>query len=314
MSLRGHLRSILPTVGFAVRLPAAPPARPWSTAMAEDHFGTVALTGRIRVPHDATALVVVVHGLGGSAESGYVRIAARAVDRLGLACLRLNLRGADGSGEDFYHAGLTADLRAAVADAALVAFSSIHILGYSLGGHLALRYACEQPDGRLASVAAVCAPLDLDAGATHLDRPAMALYRRYLLTRLARMYAPVAARRRLPVAGEEARRIRFIREWDERIVAPRHGFAGATDYYSRASAGPLLPGLAVPALLVVAGDDPMVPEAASEPWLQGASARLRVSRVAGAGHLGFPADTDLGENAPRGLLPQLLHWMTAQRP
>jgi predicted alpha/beta-fold hydrolase len=308
MSLRGHLRSIVPTLGYALRLPEAPSSRSWSTDLDDPRVGRIAITGRLSDGDGRGALLVVVHGLGGSAESGYVRLAAAAAVRAGLACLRLNLRGADGSGQDFYHAGLTADLRAAVDATSLAGFASVHVLGYSLGGHVALRFACERPDPRVVSVSAVCPPLDLDAGATNLDRPAMWPYRRYLLGRLADQYAAVAARRSPNLSGAQARSIRFIREWDERIVAPRHGFAGAADYYARASVGPLLPSLAVPALLVVADADPMVPVASLERSLRGAPVRATVRRVRGAGHLGFPAGTDLGEDAPRGLLPQVVHW------
>ena len=89
-----------------------------------------------------------------------VRRAARAIAAHGWSCLRLALRGADGSGEDFYHAGLIDDLAATVDSAAFADYERIVIIGYSLGGHLALRYACEKPDSRVRAVAAICAPLE----------------------------------------------------------------------------------------------------------------------------------------------------------
>lgn len=64
-----------------------------------------------------------------------LRRAARVAEAAGLDSLRLNLRGADRMGEDGYHAGLTADLAAALASPELADYRSVGVLGFSLGGH-----------------------------------------------------------------------------------------------------------------------------------------------------------------------------------
>jgi hypothetical protein len=227
-----------------------------------------------------------------------------------LDCLRLNLRGADRSGEDYYHAGLTADLEAALASRSLAGYGEILLLGYSLGGHLVLRYATGTPDKRVRAAAAVCAPVDLDRCCAAIDQPGMWLYRRYLLAGLSRIYARVAERRPVPTPVSVARRIRTLRAWDDAVVAPRHGFASAEDYYAKASVGPRLGDLKVPSLLVVAAHDPMVPWHTLRPWVEGASARLAVRKVDDGGHVGFPARLDLGERAPLGLEHQVESWLT----
>ena len=84
---------------------------------------------------------LVVHGLGSEIDAPYVVAAAQAAEARGLSCLRLYLRGADRKGEDFYHAGLTADLHAALASPTLASYDRVFVLGYSLGGHVTLRYA-----------------------------------------------------------------------------------------------------------------------------------------------------------------------------
>src|SRR5699024_5863954 len=120
----------------------------------------------------------------------------------GLSCLRVSLRGCDRSGEDFYHAGLTADLHAALASPELRPYRRLYLLGYSLGGHMALRLATEEADPRLAAAAALCAPLDLARSQQEIDAPRRAIYRRYLLENLKRIYAAVAARRPVPYPVE----------------------------------------------------------------------------------------------------------------
>ncbi len=322
MSLAGHLRTIGPRLQHAIRPAPPPPSVAWSLAVDDPVVGRVLLSGRFTGLDDARGwapgtprrAVLIVHGLGGSSDSRYTRrAAARAIEE-GWASLRLDLRGSDLRGEDYYHAGLSSDLHAALASPELAGFDELYAIGYSVGGHLVLRMAVERCDPRLVAVAAVCPPLALWEGADHLDRRANAVYRAYLLSGLRAIYGAVAARREVPYPVEQARKIRSIREWDDRVVAPRHGFAGAEDYYRRASVGPLLAGLTVPALIVAAEDDPMVPEAAIRPYVGAADDRLTVRWLAEGGHLGADAGADLGLGfePALGLERQVFRWLVAQ--
>jgi len=308
VSLAGHLWTIVPHV--LDRWQAVPDgdARPWTVELDDTVTGRVKLSGALAEPAGARALLVVVHGLGGSAGSAYVSKAARAAQAAGLATLRLSLRGADGSGEDVYNAALTEDLRTAVASPEVSRYETLFALGFSLGGHLALRYATEEPDPRLRAVAAVCAPLDLGACQAAIDRRGLFLYRRYVLARLRRAARAADARGRLPAKMRDLRRVRTIREWDLRVVVPRFGFADPEEYYSRSSVAPRLSRLAVPALLVAAEHDPMVPAATVRPWAS-AAPRLDARWVPNGGHLGFPRDLSLGEAGPRGMEHQVVGWL-----
>jgi predicted alpha/beta-fold hydrolase len=308
VSLAGHAWTVVPHLLSNWSRVSDDGARPWTTEVEDPRVGRVRLSGRLFEPPGAQALLIAVHGLGGSAASSYMLKASRAAHSAGLATLRLSLRGADGSGEDVYNAALIDDLRAALASPEAVPYGTVFVLGFSLGGHLALRFATEQPDPRLRAVAAVCAPLDLASSQATIDAPGRPLYRRYLLARLRRSAAPVATRGRLPVSMRELRQVRTIREWDRLVVVPRFGFASTEDYYARSSVAPHLGRLAVPALLVVARNDPMVPAATLRPWLKTAP-RIDVRWVARGGHLGFPRSLDLGERGPRGIDGQVVAWL-----
>ncbi len=315
MSWRGHYWTLR---GFLERRRwrgIASPGEPWETEIDDPAVGPILLTGRWRPVAGVGAegaAVVILHGMGGSADSEYVLAAAAAAERAGFSSLSLNVRGADRRGEDFFHAALTADLAAALASPELADARRVALVGYSLGGHMALTYAVESPPERLAAVAAISPPLDLAACCTTIDRPRALLYRRYLLAQLNEIYAAVAARRPVPVPPAEARRIRSQREFDHRIVAPRHGFDGVDDYYERSSVGPRLERLRVPTLLVVGRQDPLVPVESLEPFLSRAPDCVKVRRVDG-GHVGFPRDLDLdlalhGSAAP-GLESQVVGWL-----
>jgi uncharacterized protein len=287
---------------------AAP--RLWSGSVDDARWGSVQLTGHLHAPVGARALLLSMHGLGGSSESPYVLPSVAAAAAAGWACLRLNMRGADGSGEDFYHAALTDDLHAALASPMLAGYSDIYVLGYSLGGHLTLRLATEVHDPRVRAVAAVCAPLDLARSAWAIDRPVSAPYRHYVLRRLKECYAQVARRRPVPTPLDRVLGVRSLRRWDACTVVPRHGFASTGDYYESASVAGRLNALRVPALLVNTEHDPMVPAETVRPALLAGSSRLDVRWMPVGGHVGFPASVDLGERAPPGLESQIISWLS----
>jgi predicted alpha/beta-fold hydrolase len=102
--------------------------------------------------------------------------------------------------------------------------------------------------------------------------------------------------------------MRTIREWDDRVVAPRHGFADAADYYARASVAPRLPDLRVPALLISSERDPMVPARAVRAGLARPAPRLETAWVPAGGHVAFPRGLDLGFGGERGVNAQVVSW------
>lgn len=305
--LRGHAATLGPFFSRTFRPRVRPETEEWNTTLNDPDVGPVRLSGRAFVRPSASALVVV-HGLGGSAESGYMAAALCEAERLGMRCLLLSTRGSDRSGQDFAHAGLGADLDAALASDFFADVDAVDVLGYSLGGHLALRYAATQPHPKLRRVAAIGAPLLLDPIATALDAAWLNVYRSHVMRSLHEIYTVAYQRNPRGIVPEAARRIHRFREWDERIIAPRFGFAGATDYYRKVSAGAVLSELKVDALYVGASRDPMVPLSAVLPALP--AKRCDVVWDRSAGHLGFGATFDLGLAAPLGLESQVIAWLS----
>ena len=305
---RGHWWTVAPLARHRWRPRRLPPWEPWTTTVDDPTHGPVPITGAYHPPpHASDTLVVVVHGVGGDIDSHYVQLAALAAERAGLGCLRLNMRGADLSGVDLYHAGLTDDIAAAIRS--LRDFDHVILMGYSLGGHLALRYALTDHDPRLRAVAAICAPLDLTRASQDIDGLGRLPYRRYVLESLEAMARALHARGRLPAPLHEITDIRRFRDWDDRVVAPRFGFADAEDYYTRTSVGRHLHALTTPSLFVGVADDPMVLPRACRPSLRRASDALEVRWLNVGGHVGFPPDVDLGAPGPRGLESQVVGWL-----
>lgn len=305
----GHWWTVAPLARHRLLPRSLPAWEPWTSTVDDPTFGAVPLTGAFHPPtRPSDTVAVVVHGVGGDVDSHYVQLAALAAVRAGMGCLRLNMRGADLSGVDLYHAGLTDDIDAAVRS--LRGFDHVVLIGYSLGGHLALRYALTDRDPRLRALAAICAPLDLTRASQDIDGLGRLPYRRYVMESLTAMARALDAQGRLPAPLPQIVSIRRFRDWDDRVVAPRFGFADAEDYYTRTSVGRRLHRLALPSLFVGVPHDPMVLPRACRPSLRRASGALEVRWLDRGGHVGFPPGITLGLPGPRGLEPQVVRWLS----
>ena len=215
-------------------------------------------------PREAAPALLIVHGLGGSDASSYVLSTGQRAFARGWHVIRMNMRGS-GDGEALcpllYNAGLDVDLLAAL-DAVGALVPRIAVVGFSLGANLTLLAAGRRRDRLprgLRALVAVSPPLDLGACADALERWDNRLYQRYFMAMLTAAYQHRHRQRPdLFPAGREAG-LRTVREYDDVITAPFGGYENAVDYYTRSSAGPWLPKIDRPTLVLAAADDPMIP-------------------------------------------------------
>jgi predicted alpha/beta-fold hydrolase len=236
-------------------------------------------------------LAILTHGLEGSSDAGYVRGIAETLSGAGWDALAWSFRGCGKEPNRlarFYHSGETGDLAAVVRHAAR-SYERIALIGFSLGGNVTLKYLGEAPSPpSVVAAVAISTPVDLTSSARALDgRRGNRIYvHLFLQTLIAKVEAKA---RRFPkeLDAGGARAIRTLQEFDDRYTAPLHGFRDAADYWTRASARPLLPRIAVPTLLLNACDDPfLTPE--SLPFAEAsASPFLYLEAPARGGHVGF---------------------------
>jgi predicted alpha/beta-fold hydrolase len=236
-------------------------------------------------------LAVLVHGLTGCEESSYMLNSARHLLALGHPVLRLNLRGAGPSRprcKQQYHAGRSADLRAVLGqlDGRLAA-NGILLIGYSLGGNMLLKYLGEQ--GRRAPVlgaVSISAPIDLKAAQLRFMQRRNRRYHDHLLARMkAEIAAPGSAL--APELRAVLPAMATVYDFDDLVVAPLNGFAGADDYYARCSALKFLGAVRVPTLVIHARNDPWIPADAYLSFDWRANSRLIPLLPRGGGHVGF---------------------------
>ncbi len=263
---------------------------------------------------EARAEVILVHGLEGSSDAGYARSLAQAALEAGFAAHRFNMRSCAGtehlSGKALYHSGQTSDLLAVLN--AIKRRAPVFLAGFSLGGNVVLKLAGELGDaakGLLAGVTAVSTPIDLAACARRLQARSNFIYSNRFLGRLKQR---VSLKERLTPGSfslDGLERVKSVYEFDDKFTAPAFGFGTADNYYATQSANQFLERIRVPALLVQAKDDPLIPfdvynlpAFSNNPW-------ICLLPVEHGGHLGF-----VSRSKPRFWLDEVLvQWMEKVR-
>jgi predicted alpha/beta-fold hydrolase len=235
--------------------------------------------------------VVLLHGLEGHSEAGYIVSMAWTALNAGFAAHRFNMRTCGGTAhlsKTLYHGGLTSDVRTFLEGEKFDL--PVFLIGYSLGGNIALKLAGELGETNLIhGVCAVSTPIDLEAGVRRVGQPDNRIYELRFLRRM---------RERLMETGRYTRAqlapLNTIFEMDDKIIAPAFGFESALHYYRTQSSQNFLDRIRVPTLLIVAKDDTFIPFAMySHPAIL-SNACIRLIATDHGGHLGF-----LNRRAPR---------------
>ncbi|MDO9601315.1 MAG: alpha/beta fold hydrolase [Rhodocyclaceae bacterium] len=252
----------------------------------------------------ATPHLIMFHGLEGSSRSHYARSLMHAVARRGWHGAVVHFRGCSGEPNRLpraYHSGDSAEI-----DWVLRRLSAarpqapLYVAGVSLGGNALLKWLGEQGSAArgVAAAAAVSAPHDLAAANVALMQGFNRIYTRHFLRTL--IPAALAKLDRFPGLFDAARvrAANSMYAFDDAVTAPLHGFAGAAEYYARASAGQFLGGIAVPTLVLNAKNDPFLP-AAALPGPSQVSAAVTLEQPDEGGHVGFVTDR----------FPGMLDWL-----
>lgn len=248
---------------------------------------------------DAPPLVVLFHGLEGSSGSHYARALMHAAATRGWHGLVVHFRGCSGEPNRLpraYHSGDSAEI-AWVLDILGQRYATLFGVGVSLGGNAMLKYLGEHGAlAKLQAAAAVSVPYDLAAANRMLSRGVGLLYSRHFLRSL--IPGALAKAQRFPEQAGFTRpdRIlaaRTLRDFDDAVTAPLHGFSGADHYYTDSSCAQYLTGISVPTLLVHALNDPFLPPGAI-PLAARLPGCVQIEVSSGGGHVGFVAGAPPG--------------------
>ncbi len=237
-------------------------------------------------------LMVLFHGLEGNSSSHNARVLVHAFVRAGWSVAVAHFRGCSGVPNRLaraYHSGDSMEIEWMLARFAGQSRVPTVAVGISLGGNALLKYLGEAGDaaGNLISAAvSVSAPLDLMAAGNALGKGFARIYSAAFLRTLKRKSAEKASRYPGAFDLEGMQRAMSLRDFDNVVTAPLHGFRDTDDYWTRASAKPLLRSISIPTLLMNARNDPFLPGQALPGGHEVSSTVEREFPETG-GHVGF---------------------------
>jgi|SRR5882672_1585959 len=251
-------------------------------------------------------LMVLFHGLEGSSRSHYSLALMAALRERGMRGATVHFRGCSGQPNLLpraYHSGDTQEIdwilrRLRAQNAATPLFAA----GVSLGGNALLKWLGDSGESanRIVDAAVgISVPLDLMATGNALGQGFNLVYTRHFLATLRAM--SLAKLKRFPGLFDagSVRASRTLREFDDLVTAPLHGFKNTDDYWTRGSSKPGLKNIRVRTLVLNARNDPLVP-ASALPGAGEASATVTLEQPEQGGHVGFVS----------GSFPGSLDWLS----
>ena len=260
-------------------------------------------------PAEPRGLAILLHGWEGSAEANYVVSVGGLLYDAGFSVFRLNFRDHGNSfalnRELFHSCRIDEVVDALAAIARRYPAKATFVVGHSLGGNFALRAAARAPAAGidLTKVVAVCPVLRPSSTMRALE-DGLWVYREYFLRRWRRsLLAKAACFPELYDFGD-LRRFRTLTATTE-FFATRYASFPDLDAYLNGYAitGDALSRLEVPAKIIAAADDPVIPvddlaDLATPP-------ALSVEVFAHGGHCAFLEDYALRSWVDRAVLAEI---------
>lgn len=253
---------------------------------------------------NANRVVIAIHGLEGSSNSNYIQSITKVMNDNNYDVIAVNLRGCSGEPNKLlssYHSGKTDDLFEIIEFIeANYSYEQIHIVGYSLGGNITLKFMGEyvgKISDKIKSAVAVSAPCDLKSSAIAITKFSNKLYLANFLKTL--KVKALEKLKRFPNANLDEDKIinaKNFYDFDEFVTAPTHGFKSAEDYWSTSSSKQFLPKIEKPTLLITALDDPFLGESCYPNDEAKQSKYFYLLPTKYGGHVGFSTNFDMESN------------------
>lgn len=212
-------------------------------------------------------LIIILAGLEGKSNSLYSRAAIRYFNKKGWDAMGMNYRGCSGEPNRLlrgYHMGASDDVKFVTEHAIKLGYQEIVLIGYSLGGNLALKYAGEEAENlpkEVISVVAFSAPLDIEKSDARLNKWYNWHYLKWFMFPL--NIKANKKKRQFPDKLSSYRGFFMsgnFTYFDTHFTAPANGYATVQEYWKQSSAKPHLRNIKIPSLLVSAKDDTFISE------------------------------------------------------
>jgi uncharacterized protein len=214
--------------------------------------------------NNSAQLVILTHGLEGNSERPYILSMAKMMLEAGHDVAAWNCRSCSGEmNRQFrmYDHGEIGDLGELLDFlTARKSYTSITLMGFSMGGNIVLKYTAQTPHPLVTKVLAFSAPLDMRSSVEVIEQPNNWLYKEHFIRNLLKKLLLKAQQfpERL-----DATVFKDLRKMDWRTRASYffvtiNGYVNLDDFFERGSALHYLHQICTPTLIVQAENDPML--------------------------------------------------------
>ena len=251
----------------------------------------VAIVSYEQRPENEIGEIVLLHGLEGSADAGYLQSFTYLALSKRFAVHRLNFRTC-GNTEDLsstmYHSGLTSDTAVVLEEIRKRSRTPLFLVGFSLGGNVAIKLTGELGGSSLlAGTITISAPIDLASCVRAIDRLSNRIYAHRFLDRLKHRIRKKSISAPHLYNSKLLEFVHSIWQFDDKFTAPLFHFGNAANYYATQSGINYVSRIRSPTLLIAAKDDPIVPfEIYKHPVLK-ANPWVQLVCPEHGGHIGF---------------------------
>lgn len=242
-------------------------------------------------PESGAPILIVLHGLEGSAASPYARMLLRAAADHGWRAAVLHFRDCGDYRNRLprrYHAGETGDIRFFLESLRSGGHRGPMVAaGFSLGGNVLLKYLGENGVSTpLDGAVAVSVPLNLHDSAKALSIGFSKIYQHYLVNKMKKAIRRKFDRHTAAFDWRRTMAAKTFAEFDDAVTAPLHGFSGKDEYYDRCSSQSFLADIRIPTLIINALDDPFMTANATKAAAN-RSESVQLELTSHGGHIGF---------------------------
>ena len=242
-------------------------------------------------PNSTGRVVVLLHGWEGSATSLYVLSLAEMLFERGFEVVRLNLRDHGDThhlNRELFHSCRLPEVVGAIGNLQrLFRGVQLNLVGFSLGGNFVLRVAAQAGEANLDIAKAIAVSPVLDPGATLIAlEQGMPGYQLYFVRKWMRSLLKKQAVWPADYDFHEIGRLANLRRMTAELIRRFTEFPSLDDYLNGYSITEgRLARLEVPATIITALDDPIIPAHSLERLARPSSLQLTVTRF--GGHCGF---------------------------
>lgn len=237
-------------------------------------------------------LLVLSHGLEGSADRHYIKRQAKYFSARGWDILAWNNRSCSEEMNRlprFYHHGATEDIAAVIDHGLSHGYEDVVLIGFSMGGGMQQKYLGERKvDERIKGAISFSVPCNVLESAEVLGKKGNRFYEKRFVSKLKEKIFRKAALMDLPIDLEQLRQATTFKEFDQAFTLKVHTeYKDAIDFYTRITSDQYLPNIEIPLLIVNSLNDPMLGEKCYPRDLAEKKDNIFLELPEKGGHVGF---------------------------